>query len=57
MVTKMKEMPVLQAEDDGFLLQLKMSVLDKHLETLGLEGCDTLVPTVHLDETVFCLHK
>ena len=42
MVTKMKEMPVLQAEDDGFLLQLKMSVLDKHLETLGLEGCDTI---------------
>ena len=42
MVTKMKDMPVLQAEDDGFLLQLKMAVIDKHLEMLDLNECNTI---------------
>ena len=42
MMTEMRDMPVLQAEDDGFLAQLKMRVLDDHLETLKLDGCITI---------------
>ena len=42
MMTEMRDMPVLQAEDDGFLSQLKMRVLDDHLETLKLDGCITI---------------
>ncbi len=42
MDTKMCDMPNLQAEDDGFLLQLKMSVIDKHIETLGIESYATI---------------
>lgn len=41
-MTEIKDIPVLQAEDDGFLLHLKWSVLDKHLETLGIDKCQTL---------------
>lgn len=41
-VTKVSDMPALRAEDDGFLLQLKWSVLEKHIETLGIGDCETL---------------
>lgn len=38
----MADYQALQAEDDGFLIQLKEWVLISHLETLGLEECKTL---------------
>ena len=41
-MTTIADMPALQAEDDGFLLQLKWTVLDKHLKTLGIDDCKTL---------------
>lgn len=37
----MAAMPLLRAEDDGFLKALKIEVIDPHLETLDFEGCET----------------
>ena len=41
-MSTMDDMPVLRAEDDGFLLQLRNRVLTRHLNTLDLEKCSTI---------------
>lgn len=42
MLEKISDYPVLQAEDDGFLMQLRDNVIAPHLDTLGVEGCGSL---------------
>ena len=39
---RMSDMKSLQAEDDGFLMQLKMLVLEKHQQSLEIDGCSTI---------------
>lgn len=39
---KIEDMPALQAEDDGFLFDVKMSMIDPNLATLDIADCGTI---------------
>ena len=59
MTAHLSDMPALQAEDDGFLLQLKWTAIDPHLSELKLDKCKTIDDCVEkiIKESEDCIDR